>query len=1064
MRAGFSSILLLLLAGATVLSAAAAPAKPPAPPAVSPHQADWDSLRAWQGRGRWAAVESLATGLADRIGRDPFVDSLSLSKAWLLAGFGRWHRLPADTARVPALIERSVGVRDRHPEPGDPLHEWSHLVAYRVYERLGRWEDSRRHAETMVRMDSTAVPRDTVTLAKAERLLATADRATGRFGRARDGYLASIAHLESTSPPDTMELIPALAEYGAFLAAMGEFDEARTWLGRARKAAEALHEPGSERLEGVLARMTTLEDRTGNLAESIELAQRAYEIARRREGEDGLATLYARVRLAYRLAELGDDAASAARLRELMPAYEKALGPAQPQVLNARLALLQSALATGDTAGVRSELAALAPVAASQHRLANSNVPYVEMLSAELQRAAGDDAGARARLLAAVREAWNRRASMAARLAELLTVAMRTLRDARDAAATRELAALQDSLGATTSVRATPEWVDLLAARAAAEAREGLPEAWGDALTASRAARERLRFQVQALSDRSSLQLAERLAGPCDVLASLARDGAPDRVRAAWDEIVRWRGLVRTEVERRRLAAEDAADTAVAGAHTRWIAAQRHLAQLVVSGAAHPDDPASAARFESGRRAADEAERRFMRLLGGPAPDSISLAHVLEHLGAHEALVGYVTADLGDGRRSYGAFVRAPGAAPRYVDLGDAESLERAVAGWVAGLSTPPGDDPSRARAAEDAARAKGRAVRERAWDPVARALGGATKVIVVPEGAIWRVAWAALPADDGLYLAEGPVTLRVLNSEREVLPGTDPPKGRGLLAVGGPDFDLGAPGAGRAAGKALERAPVWPCEPGRGEPLPPLPAAATEAEEITTQWEGRPGDGAAELLVGAAATERAFKADAPGHAVIHLATHGIVVRDTCESGQVAALRGVGGLSELPAGGAGRRLATAARVPQPAGERPAAWLGRRVWLALAGANETPGRGDENEGLLTAEEVATLDLAGADWVVLSACHSGEGAAWANEGQAGMRRAFHLAGARAVIASEWAVADDATREWMLALYAARARGSGAGAAVLAADRATLEARRRDGRTTHPFYWAGFEATGE
>jgi len=78
---------------------------------------------------------------------------------------------------------------------------------------------------------------------------------------------------------------------------------------------------------------------------------------------------------------------------------------------------------------------------------------------------------------------------------------------------------------------------------------------------------------------------------------------------------------------------------------------------------------------------------------------------------------------------------------------------------------------------------------------------------------------------------------------------------------------------------------------------------------------------------------------------------------------------------------------------------------------------------------------------------------------------MQRAFHLAGARTVIASQWSVDDDATRDWMRALYEARARGAAAAAdAMAAASRAVLGARRRAGLSTHPFYWAAFTASGE
>jgi CHAT domain-containing protein len=99
------------------------------------------------------------------------------------------------------------------------------------------------------------------------------------------------------------------------------------------------------------------------------------------------------------------------------------------------------------------------------------------------------------------------------------------------------------------------------------------------------------------------------------------------------------------------------------------------------------------------------------------------------------------------------------------------------------------------------------------------------------------------------------------------------------------------------------------------------------------------------------------------------------------------------------------------------------------------------------------------------VVLSACHSGLGATLPREGTLGLRRAFHLAGARTVIASDWAVEDAATRDWMHALYDARRAGaSEAAAAIQTASRSILAARRHERRSTHPFYWAAFTATGE
>jgi hypothetical protein len=1066
--------LLVTQPGRRPAGAAPEPAAAAAPrPAPSAHQAAWDTLGRMQATGRWAAAESLSTTLAATLEGEPGLDSLELSKALLYIASTRYQQRLVNDDIAARAIERSIAIRERNARPGDVLVEWSHHWATKFYADLGRHEDALRHARETLRLESAGARPDSLRLSDDHLSVALALHALGREDESRTSYLRAIGVCEAKTGTANPALVPVLAEYGQFLCDVGEFDEARALLQRARAIAEMITDPRSDRLEGVLARLTTLELRVGNIAESVELAQRSYELAAARVGEDALPTLNARTRLAYRLAEFGDDAASAARLRVILPLYAARLGANHPSVLNARLSRLQSSLAIGDTAGAGAELASLAPAVAAQASVASSNALYVPMLQAELRRLGGDNAGARAQLEAAIDAAWSRRRTLAARIAEAGLVELRTVRGPADRAAAQRMLARFDQLRDSTSVRATPEWIALLGERAAAEARVGLREAaWNDALAAAQAARERLRFQVQALSDRRSLQLAEQVARPCDVLARLARDGSPAQVAAAWDQVVRWRGLVRSEVSARRLAGSVAADTAVAAAHARWLAAQRRLAQSVVSGAAHPEDPESAARYEAGRREADEAERGFMRLLGGAPPDSVSLAHVLEHLAPGQALVAFVGSDVGAGDRSLGAFVAVAGVpAPRYVELGPEAAIATAIGDWTPRLGTPPPTSVAGALAAEHACREHGAVVRARVWEPLLRAAGPVTELLVVPEGVTWSVPWLALPGHAGGYVADESYTVRVLNAEREVLPQA-PRTGRGLLAVGGPDFDSAGADRVSPAGKpSALGSRAWPCAAGRAEPLAPLPAAREEAEAIAALWRDSPRGGAEELLVGAQPDERTFKREAPGKAVIHLATHGIVLRDTCAAEGALSLRGVGGVADLAARPA--RAAAAARgwhgrsaPPVAAAHAPrSTWLGRRVWLALAGANAPVERAvDENEGLLTAEEVATLELDGTDWVVLSACHSGVGQAWGGEGELGMRRAFHLAGAHAVIASRWAVADEPTREWMLALYAARLRGLSAGAAVRAASRAALAARRLDGRSTHPFYWAGFEATGD
>jgi CHAT domain-containing protein len=187
-------------------------------------------------------------------------------------------------------------------------------------------------------------------------------------------------------------------------------------------------------------------------------------------------------------------------------------------------------------------------------------------------------------------------------------------------------------------------------------------------------------------------------------------------------------------------------------------------------------------------------------------------------------------------------------------------------------------------------------------------------------------------------------------------------------------------------------------------------------------------------------ARERAVRTGVHGRQALHVATHGFFLPPRCP---------------FIAAGTDENAPVTRRHPL-----------LRAGLALAGANQRAATPDPaDDGILTAEEVAALDLGSLDWVVLSACETGLGELDINEGVLGLRRAFRAAGARAIVMSLWRVDDAVTAEWMEALYRSRfGRGLDGAAAARGASREILSARRAAERSTHPFYWAAFAFEGD
>ena len=626
-------------------------------------------------------------------------------------------------------------------------------------------------------------------------------------------------------------------------------------------------------------------------------------------------------------------------------------------------------------------------------------------------------------------------------------------------------------------------------------------------LRAEAIGREHLRTIVGYLPERQALGYAVKRPKGLDLALSLATDGEPGPLL---DAVVRSRSLILDEIALRRRTRTATAD-ATGPLWTALTSARQRLANLAIRGPSDANPAQYARLLDEARREKEAAERalaeRSADFRSELARADVGLDQVRASLTAGSALVSFVRYDRNNfppttphtrppspppststpqGRQivsSYIAFVLREGVAdPIAVPLGRAATTDALVARWRQAMMSGVQPGPTGPPPAESV-QAAGAALRRRIWDPVAVHLQGVTRAYLVPDGTLNLVPFAALPIERGRFLLESGPTVHYLSAERDlVFPAQVDTSGKGLLAIGNPAFADGSPFAALASPRTATRAlHVSPKEspPPAAVPSPrrsptasfrgtgstcgsfqklrfePLPASRREAENVAALWRNLGSDAAADpsaqLLTGRAADEPAFKRLGPGRRVLHLATHGFFLGGECASA-LDGSRGVGGLSTRK-----RPMASHASP-----ENPLLLSG----LVLAGANRRAAAGpDEDDGILTSEEVAAMDLEGVEWAVLSACDTGLGELRAGEGVFGLRRAFQGAGVRTVIMSLWSVEDQATRVWMRALYEARLKQKlDTADAVRHASLTMLRDRRARGQSTHPFYWASFVAAGD
>ncbi|MEZ6132876.1 MAG: CHAT domain-containing tetratricopeptide repeat protein [Planctomycetaceae bacterium] len=384
--------------------------------------------------------------------------------------------------------------------------------------------------------------------------------------------------------------------------------------------------------------------------------------------------------------------------------------------------------------------------------------------------------------------------------------------------------------------------------------------------------------------------------------------------------------------------------------------------------------------------------------------------------------------------------IRDSGRNIEYVDLGPANRIDKALASARnAIVATADKIKTDGEEAAEAAAQVELKKLSSLIWYPLEDKLDGVEKLYLSPDGALWMAPWSALLNRDATYLIESH-ELTFLLSGRELASDTTSSQSNLGTAVILADPAFGVRSKTNSRDAQHERSVAAPTQFAR------LPATAAEALAVKA---GLLTAGITDVTVrlNDDASESWFK-QMVAPEVLVLSTHGFFLPEP----------DVRLLPTLPD----------RNDRSPSADRDLQILQNpllRCGLAMAGANQRTGSATatEQDGLLTGLEIAGMNLRGTKLVVLSACETGVGDIRNGEGVAGLRQAFHLAGAQTVISTLWNIADNETARLIGDLFQRRATGLTDADALRQAQLTRIKSRRDRFGAAHPFFWAAFALTG-
>jgi len=369
----------------------------------------------------------------------------------------------------------------------------------------------------------------------------------------------------------------------------------------------------------------------------------------------------------------------------------------------------------------------------------------------------------------------------------------------------------------------------------------------------------------------------------------------------------------------------------------------------------------------------------------------------------------------------YAAVVLRSEGSPSWVDLGDAATIDKSVTSFRKVLASPVKPKSSIEKIA--------RTLDEQVMAPIRPLLGNAHHLLLSPDGQLNLIPFEALKDEKNQYLVQR-YAFSYLTTGRDLLKleitakKLSPPVVFADIDYEQQDTILVAMNRGSQNQRSVDFVSLK---------YSSLAATKKESELIKKIFPNT------NIISGKQATETAIKA-LPTPSILHLATHGFFLPNK--------------KNDLPTNDLNKQLykAKALNLENPL---------LRSGLALAGFNNRQSKQSKNteDGVLTALEVAGLNLRGTPLVVLSACETGLGEVKTGDGVYGLRRALVIAGSQTQLLSLWQVDDGGTKDLMVKYYEKLKAGKGRHEALREVQLQLIN----DSNYQHPYYWASFIPSG-